>query len=112
APEHAYDPVFFAEVPTAERVRLTRGLIVDLALMSGLWPEDGYVVPGATVCAAGLNACELAVIGLGWERAFGFDDAKEHPTGEVDHARMRWVPLGPQTTRWKGFELPFHKGIV
>ena len=53
APEHAYDDANFREVPIGERVSLTRGVIVDLALMSGLWEEDGFVVPGAAICVAG-----------------------------------------------------------
>ncbi|KZT73267.1 hypothetical protein DAEQUDRAFT_808385 [Daedalea quercina L-15889] len=111
APEHTYDPVHFREVPVGERISLTRGMLVDLALVSGLWTEDAHVVPGATVCAAGSNACELAAIGLGWERAFGDGDGRQqHPVG--DHAKRRWVPLGAPHIDWNGFVLPVHNDII
>ncbi|KAH9929803.1 uncharacterized protein B0H18DRAFT_1117336 [Fomitopsis serialis] len=35
-----------ALAPSTRTTPLTRGMIVDLALMSGLWAEEGYVVPG------------------------------------------------------------------
>lgn len=126
APEHAYDDADFREVPIGERVSLTRGVIVDLALMSGLWEEDGFVVPGAAICVAGCvdlflfghtladanvcvssNACELAAVGLGWERAFALDDSQH-----IDYHSRRWVPLGSQNVEWKGFQLPVHKDFI
>ncbi|EJD54235.1 hypothetical protein AURDEDRAFT_109967 [Auricularia subglabra TFB-10046 SS5] len=56
-------------VGEAERRRLTQGMVVDLALLSGLWlPADE--APKAVVCTYGSNVCRLAAVALGWERAF------------------------------------------
>jgi hypothetical protein len=75
-----------------ERVRETRGMMVDFALVSGMWAEDGDDTPRATVCTIGYahslsysngdltqwtasflrsNVCRLSPVALGWERAFG-----------------------------------------
>ena len=54
------------------------------------------------------NACELAAVGLGWDRAFPFDDSRQH----VDYHSRRWIPLGSQNVEWKGFQLPMHRDIV
>ena len=43
----------FDEEPYEERVRLTRGALVDLAMLGGLWAWPGEIVPGATVCMEG-----------------------------------------------------------
>jgi hypothetical protein len=40
----------FDELPEEERVEQTRGMVVDFGLMSGMWAEDGDVVPEAVVC--------------------------------------------------------------
>lgn len=50
APKHAYFQKELNEEEEAERVRLTRGVIVDLAMVSGLWSWKGDVIPGAIVC--------------------------------------------------------------
>jgi hypothetical protein len=40
----------FAELPEADRVQLTKGMIVDFALLSGLWAWHDDLKPGAVVC--------------------------------------------------------------
>ena len=56
ASRQAYVQDEFAQRPAEERVRETRGMIVDLAMISGLWPEESDVagadasVPAAVVC--------------------------------------------------------------
>ena len=40
-----------------ERVRLTKGMIVDFALLSGLWADEGDVRPYATVCGLRYGSC-------------------------------------------------------
>ena len=70
APKHAFDDANFREVPIGERVSLTRSVIVDLALMAGLWEEDGFVVPGATICLAG---CVVPLLS-----GFALPDASVH----------------------------------
>lgn len=50
APQHEYVQHEFDEMDLEDRVRLTRGMIVDLAMLSGMWAWEGDVVPGATVC--------------------------------------------------------------
>ena len=53
APVHEYVQAEFDKESLEERVRLTRGMIVDLAMVSGLWSWPGEVVPGAVVCGEG-----------------------------------------------------------
>jgi hypothetical protein len=40
----------FAELPEPDRVRLTKGMVVDFALLSGLWAWDDDLKPGAVIC--------------------------------------------------------------
>jgi len=40
----------FAELPEVDRVRLTKGMIVDFALLSGLWAWHDDLKPGAVIC--------------------------------------------------------------
>jgi len=40
----------FSTLPEADRVRLTKGMIVDFALLSGLWAWDNDPKPGAVIC--------------------------------------------------------------
>lgn len=53
APQRDYVQADFAELDEQERVRLTRGMVVDLAMVSGLWAWHGDIVPGATICTLG-----------------------------------------------------------
>lgn len=50
APQGEYVQEEFDELDEADRIRLTRGMVVDLALLSGLWAWPGEVVPGANIC--------------------------------------------------------------
>lgn len=50
APNHEYVQDEFNQEDEEERIRITRGAIVDFAMLSGLWAWEGDVVPGATVC--------------------------------------------------------------
>lgn len=49
-PQSEYVQEEFDILPEADRVRLTRGMVVDLAMLSGLWAWEGDIVPGATIC--------------------------------------------------------------
>lgn len=40
----------FNELEETERVNLTRGALVDFAMLSGLWASSGEVTPKATIC--------------------------------------------------------------
>ena len=53
APKHEYVQAEFDAEPLQERVRLTKGVLVDLAMVSGLWAWPGEVVPAAVVCGEG-----------------------------------------------------------
>lgn len=41
----------FASLDSLTRTRSTRGMILDLALISGLWPTEKNLHPDATICA-------------------------------------------------------------
>ena len=41
----------FEELDLQSRITATTGIIVDLAVLSGLWPDEGKLVPDAVVCA-------------------------------------------------------------
>ncbi|KAI1793080.1 hypothetical protein LXA43DRAFT_1127471 [Ganoderma leucocontextum] len=108
APVREYVQTEFEREPLAERVRLTRGMVVDLAMVSGLWAYPGEVVPGAVVCAEGSNVCRVSALGFGFERAFGFDDDGDHYSGDPNTARARWVDVdveGRIVPAWHAFEL-------
>ncbi|CAG7853837.1 SubName: Full=Uncharacterized protein {ECO:0000313/EMBL:CCA67733.1} [Serendipita indica DSM 11827] len=53
-----------------ERVRWTQGMLLDFAMLSGAWLEDGARAPEAVVCTATSNVCRMAAVALGWEKAF------------------------------------------
>lgn len=53
APEREYVQAEFDAESLEERVRLTRGMIVDFAMLSGLWASSGHAVPEAVVCGGG-----------------------------------------------------------
>ena len=57
--KQAYNQSVFNELPIEERVRATRGMVVDLAMISGLWvegdddedaPDNSAVAPLGVVC--------------------------------------------------------------
>lgn len=108
APQHAYVQAEFARAEPEDRVRLTRGMVVDLALLTGLWAWEGDVVPGATICTLSSNVCRLAAVGLGWDRAFGFGGADDSSGGYINDARKRWIDLdnrGTVAPSWTAFEV-------
>ena len=49
-PQEEYVQSQFDQMSEVDRVRLTRGMVVDLAMMGGLWAWEGDVVPGAVIC--------------------------------------------------------------
>lgn len=111
APQHAYVQEDFAKESEEERIRLTRGAIVDLALLGGLWPEVDGVLPGAAVCSSSSHICKLAAVGLGWDSAFGFGANAAGLVGQVDLSRRRWIDVNPRiqaiiTASWNAFDLP------
>ncbi|THH00997.1 hypothetical protein EW145_g6998 [Phellinidium pouzarii] len=106
----------FNVLSAEERVRATRGAIVDFALVSGLWAQDAAddkgeseAQPEAVVCTIGSNFCKLAAVGLGWERAFGFEAGDPDTTVmAMDDARKRWVEIdnaGSIVPVWRAFEM-------
>lgn len=125
APQHEYVQKEFNEIELEDRVRLTRGMVVDMAMLSGLWAWEGDVIPGATICTlrygalssmgcvtneicASSNICRLSAVGLGWDRAFGFDDGGDHHNGVINDKAKRWIELdnrGAITPSWTAFEV-------
>ena len=52
--------------------------------------------------------CKVAAVGLGWKRAFGFENAIDNPKGEIDEKSRRWVELdnrGTVSPVWSAFEV-------
>ncbi|KAK7695085.1 hypothetical protein QCA50_002275 [Cerrena zonata] len=98
----------FNEETEEERIRLTRGMIVDFALLSGFWAWEGEIVPGATICTLSSTICKSAAVGLGFDRAFGFGDGGDHYMGDIDDKHKRWVELdnkGSVSPEWEAFDL-------
>ncbi|KAG7451788.1 uncharacterized protein BT62DRAFT_880988 [Guyanagaster necrorhizus] len=83
------------------RIRATRGMIVDFALLSGAWNEAG---PDAVVCTVSSAVCKLSAVALGWEKAFGHLDKY----GLIDRQLMSWVDVdqkGRIIPEWAAFDL-------
>lgn len=76
APQHEYVQDEFAGLGEQERVRLTRGMVVDLAMVSGLWAWDGDVVPGATVCTLRLVESLVSCLFTSILTVVGWDTAR------------------------------------
>ncbi|KAF8807921.1 hypothetical protein BYT27DRAFT_7211570 [Phlegmacium glaucopus] len=94
----------FNELDIEYRVLATRGMIVDLAMISGLWASGKDLLPEATICSISSNVCKLAAVGLGWDRAFG----KVDDMGSVDQRSKHWVEIdeeGQIVPVWHAFEL-------
>lgn len=105
----------FSGLDLQSRITATRGMIIDLAVLSGLWPSKDEFKPDAVICALRFmsllilctnilnrcayssNVCRLAPIGMGWEAAFGHVDQMGNIDGKID----RWVEIDQ-----KGFILP------
>ncbi|CAE7227142.1 unnamed protein product [Rhizoctonia solani] len=83
-----------------QRIRLTRGMIVEMALLSELWEddtndEDQVLELIATACTLTSNVCKMAAVGLGWARSLG-SNVKS------------WVELDNRNEiepEWEAFEL-------
>lgn len=121
----------FGQLPLEDRIRLTRGALVDFAMLGGAWVWDDESRPLASVCTLRFvwmslllpprvtdfrsvfpssNYCKLAAVTLGWDRAFGFGHDAE--TGQVqngiDNTRKRWVELDNKGTiapMWRAFDM-------
>ncbi|KAF9654102.1 hypothetical protein BDM02DRAFT_3133580 [Thelephora ganbajun] len=94
----------FNTLSEEERIRLTKGMIVDFALLTGLWinERDPDVRPYATVCGLSSTVCRLSALGFGWDGAFGSLAA------EIDNTVKRWVEIdnaGGLVPQWEPFEL-------
>ncbi|KAF8588342.1 hypothetical protein K439DRAFT_1629792 [Ramaria rubella] len=93
------------------RVRETRGVIVDWALLSGAWiPRESdeiaswennvHIKPAAAICTLPSNLCKLAAVGLGWDRAFNLGDFEPGPD-------RRWIEIdnhGGIVPIWRAFQ--------
>jgi len=86
-----------------ERVRYTTGMIVDLALLSGLWQSTSNeskdsIAPSAVVCGVKSTICTTMALGLGFDRAFASDRG------------LRWIDIdgkGDVEPVWQAFRLAF-----
>ncbi|KAJ3847984.1 hypothetical protein EV368DRAFT_50176 [Lentinula lateritia] len=93
-----------------DKVMLTRGVIVDMALVSGLWMEDGdddgKMKPDAVICTIGSSICLLSALPLSWSSAFGDMDPKG--LGYPVRDKQRWLDVdqkGVIVPAWKGFQM-------
>jgi len=94
----------FNQLGENARIRATRGMIVDFALLSGMWATEDDALPEAIICTFSSNVCKLAAVGLGWDAAFGTVDSM----GSVDNDHKRWVEIdqkGSIVPVWVPFEL-------
>ncbi|KAJ7070693.1 hypothetical protein C8F01DRAFT_390598 [Mycena amicta] len=92
----------FMKLENDVRVRATRGMIVDFALLSGAWANTGDLIPDATVCGLSSVVCKFAAVALGWKRAFGEVD----DMGYLDKDNNRWVEVdnkGRIVPIWEAF---------
>ncbi|KAF8203871.1 hypothetical protein BJ912DRAFT_1052647 [Pholiota molesta] len=99
-----YNQTQFDELSVQSRITATKGMLVDLALVSGLWANEKDMVPDATICALSSTVCRLTPIGLGWERAFG----KVNEMGDLDAQGKRWIDVdekGLIVPVWQAFQL-------
>ncbi|KAJ7459057.1 hypothetical protein B0H11DRAFT_177573 [Mycena galericulata] len=88
------------------RVQATRGMVVDFAVLSGAWADEGDLIPEGIICTVSSVVCKAAAIGLGWKRAFGdMDDM-----GYIDRDNMRWVDVdskGRITPVWQAYQVVY-----
>ncbi|KAH9082280.1 hypothetical protein EDB83DRAFT_2503367 [Lactarius deliciosus] len=97
----------FSALPEADRVRLTKGMIVDFALLSGLWAWDDDPKPGAVICGIASNVCKLSAVALDWGRAFGYGFGDDS-AGDVNQEHARWIEVdekGNVSPPWRAFQL-------
>ncbi|EIN14358.1 hypothetical protein PUNSTDRAFT_49178 [Punctularia strigosozonata HHB-11173 SS5] len=107
ASEVGYEQKKFSGLPLDDRVRLTRGMITDFALMSGMWAWEAEIKPSAVICGISSNVCRMAAVGFGWQGAFGLEGG-DHEDGSMDNGRKRWVEIdnaGAIVPQWDAFEL-------
>ncbi|KAF8308955.1 hypothetical protein DL93DRAFT_2086299 [Clavulina sp. PMI_390] len=87
---------------TSEEVmRYSTGMLVDLALLSGLWQDHNAgakaaVLPGAAVCGYTSTICTTSALGMGFDHAFAADRGR------------RWIDLdgrGSYEPVWQAFKL-------
>lgn len=60
------------------------------------------------LCSLSSNFCKLSAVGLGWTRAFGFEDGDPNRKMTMDDAKKRWVEIdnrGDIDPVWRAFEL-------
>ncbi|KAF8665391.1 hypothetical protein AX16_000410 [Volvariella volvacea WC 439] len=96
----------FDLVDESTRIRATKGMIVDFALMSGMWAWENDVTPRAVVCGISSNPCKVAPMGLGWDVAFGSVDSM----GNMNETTKGWYEIdqrGNVMPVWQAFELFF-----
>jgi len=97
----------FSALPEVDRVRLTTGMIVDFAVLSGMWAWDDDPRPGAVICGLSSNVCKMVAVALDWDRAFGYG-YRDDTAGEVNQEHARWIEVdekGSMSPPWRPFEL-------
>ncbi|KAH9932063.1 uncharacterized protein BXZ73DRAFT_90005 [Epithele typhae] len=110
--EREYVQLEFNQESLEDRIRLTRGAIVDLAMLGGLWAYPGQIVPGATVCMEGSNVCRMAASDLASSARSG-STTTGHYSGDPNPERARWVDVDlagrviPPGGRWRPTNLFF-----
>jgi len=95
----------FAALPEADRERLTKGMIVDFALLSGLWAWDNDPKPGAVICGIASNVCRVSAVALDWDRAFGYGFGDDS-AGNINQEHAHWIEVdekGNIAPEWKAF---------
>ncbi|KAF9257092.1 hypothetical protein L218DRAFT_965661 [Marasmius fiardii PR-910] len=104
SPERYFQNNFEKLYDEEERTRLTRGMIVDLALLSGLWSDGSEIKPQAVVCTIPSSICKISAVGFGWEGAFG----QVNEMGDLDHEGKRWVEIDEKSSivpLWRAYNL-------
>ncbi|KAH8835078.1 hypothetical protein DL96DRAFT_1702083 [Flagelloscypha sp. PMI_526] len=90
----------FEKLSVDERIRNTKGMVIDLAMLAGLWSDDGTLSeeeggiaatlkPDAVVCTESSNVCRIAAMGFEWAQAFG----NVSKYGDVEVDRARWIEV-------------------
>lgn len=97
----------FSALSEVDRVRLTKGMIVDFALLSGLWAWHDDPKPGAVVCGIASSVCKMSAVALDWDRAFGYGFGDDS-AGDVNQEHARWIEVdekGNVSPPWRAFQL-------
>ncbi|KAF9018438.1 hypothetical protein BDZ89DRAFT_1073864 [Hymenopellis radicata] len=98
-----YFQATFASLDEETRVRATQGMVVDFALLTGLWAGDADIFVEKLVCTMSSVICRMAAAALGWEKAFGEMDGQ----GEINREEMVWVDIdekGKVIPQWSGYD--------